>query len=176
MRTRRPEAGDHAEYYGRYVALVADGDIVETLESQPATTRRILSGLTEAQERFRYAPGKWSVRESMGHLVDTERVFTQRLLWFARGAEGALPGMDQDAWAATAGADARPLADQLAEWAHVRGGVVALLKGLGDDAWDRSGIASGVHFTVRSLPWIIAGHELHHRRLFTEAYGLGSAS
>lgn len=173
MRSERPGAGEFNPYYARYVAGVSDGDIVETLAVQWLETRALLAAAASDRERFRYAPGKWSLRESVGHVVDTERVFTQRILWFARGAADALPGMDQDAWVPASGADERPLADHLAEWQAVRGGLVALLQGLPYEAWGRGGTASGFPVSVRALPWIVAGHELHHRGLWREAYGVG---
>lgn len=172
-RTRRPAPGDYAPYYAGYVELVSDGDIIDTLQGQHSASVALLSGLDEARERHRYAEGKWSVRECVGHLIDTERVFTHRLLWFARGYDAPLPGMDQDAWVDVDRADGRRLAHQLAEWRAVRSGLVALLEGLDPDAWAREGVASGVRFTVPALAWVVAGHELHHRRLFRERYGLG---
>jgi uncharacterized damage-inducible protein DinB len=175
MRAERPAAGEYNPYYDTYIRLVPDGDIVETLAVQWLETHRMLAGAAPDLERYRYAPGKWSLRESLGHVVDTERVFTQRVLWFARGAEDALPGMDQDAWVPASGADDRALADHLAEWQAVRGGLVAMLQGLPADAWSRGGTASGWHVSVRALAWMIAGHELHHRGLWRDAYGVGAA-
>jgi hypothetical protein len=174
VRAERPGAGEFDAYYARYIDQVPDGDIVERLAVQWLETRALLDGVAEERERFRYAPGKWSLRESVGHVIDTERVFTQRILWFARGATDALPGMDQDAWVPASGADERPLAVQLAEWQAVRGGLVALLDGLPGAAWSAAGTASGVRVSVRALPWMIAGHELHHRGLWREAYGIGA--
>lgn len=175
LRSRRPEAGEYAPYYAGYVEQVPDGDIVTTLENQFVSTVALLGGLEEEAELHRYAEGKWSVRECMGHLVDTERVFTNRLLWFARGHGEALPGMDQDAWVEVDTAHERPLASQLAEWRAVRSGLVALLRGLDAAGWAREGVASGVRFTVPALAWVVAGHERHHRRLFRERYGIGAA-
>lgn len=175
VRSRRPDPGEYAPYYAGYVDRVPDGDIVETLQKQHSATVALLSGLDEGQERFRYAEGKWSVRECVGHLVDTERVFTNRLLWFARGFDAPLPGMDQDAWVEVDSADERPLLHQLAEWRAVRSGLVGLLEGLDAAAWRREGVASEVRFTVPSLAWVVAGHELHHRILFGERYALGTA-
>jgi hypothetical protein len=112
----------------------------------------------------------------VAHIVDTERVFSNRILWFARGYDGALPGMDQDAWVEEDAADRRPLIHQLAEWRAVRSGLVALLEGLDAPAWAREGVASQVRFTVPALAWVVAGHELHHRELFRERYGLGEGA
>lgn len=172
LRARRPQPGDYAPYYAGYIERVPDGDIIETLRGGIEPMRALLSGLNEAQERYRYGPDKWSVREAIGHLTDTERVFASRLVWFARGDGGPLPGMDQDGWVATDSADERPLAHHLEEWVAVRTSVILLLEGLDAAAWGREGVASGVRFTVPALAWVIAGHEQHHRRLFVERYGL----
>lgn len=106
-------------------------------------------------------------------MVDVERVFCHRVLWIARGARVALPSMEHDVWAERANAAARPLPRHLAEWAAVREGTVALLDGLAPDAWNRAGEAAGSRVTVRALAWMIAGHELHHRGLWIERYGVG---
>lgn len=174
MSAQRPGADENAPYYGLYIGLVPDGDIVETLTTQWPQTARMLGGLDEAAERHRYAPGKWSVRESVGHCVDAERVFTHRLLWFARNGGGELPSMDQDAWVPASRADERPLVEHLAEWAAVRTGLVSLLRSLPDDAWTLRGVASDNPVSVRALAWIIAGHELHHRNVWRDAYGIGT--
>lgn len=172
-RGRRPEAGDFAPYYVGYIEQVPDGDIVATLRAGGASMRRLLAAVPPGLETHRYAPGKWSVREAMGHLTDTERVFASRLVWFARGDPGPLPGMDQDAWVEVDAADRRTLDHHLREWSAVRESVVLLLEGLDLAAWQREGTASGGRFTVQALAWVIAGHARHHERLFVERYGLG---
>jgi DinB family protein len=170
----RPAAREYAEYYGRYVALVPDGDILETLRDQLGDTLAVLQGLTDEQECFRYAEGKWSLREVAAHLIDTERVFAYRGLSIARSDGVDLPGMDQDEWVATSGADARPLDDLGAEWAALRRANIHMFATMDADTGVRSGRASGFDFTVRSFPWMIAGHELWHRRLIAQDY-LGGA-
>jgi hypothetical protein len=162
MKQHRPEAADYFEYYGPYVDSVPDGDITATLEDQWEETEAFLASISAEQEEFRYAPGKWSVREVVGHLLDTERVFAFRSLWIARGAEGGLPSMDQDEWGKTSNANGRILTDLTAEWRAVRRSSVQLFRSFDDEAWMRLGMASGLEFRVRAFPWIIAGHELHH--------------
>lgn len=174
MRAARPGPDEFAPYYATYIDLVPDGDIVETLAVQWIDTRDLLARAAAHRELHRYAPGKWSLRESVAHVVDAERVFTHRALWFARGGRDALPSMDQDAWTPASNADGRSLAKHLVEWQAVRGGLVALLEGLPSDAWGAAGTASGATVTVRALAWIIAGHELHHRGLWRDAYGVGA--
>jgi len=168
----RPDSSEFAPYYAGYVALVPDGDIAEILTEQIEDTTARLRRATPEQEVSRYAEGKWSVREALGHLVETERMFASRALWFAREPDSELPGMDQDGWVRMAGHHARTLGDHLEEWAHVRRSTVALLRGLPEGSLERSGVASGVRFTVRAFFWIVAGHELHHRDLFAERYGI----
>ena len=168
----RPGAGDHAPYYGGYIELVEDGDILEILTREGARTSELLDGVSAESETYRYAPGKWSVREVVGHLIDTERVFAYRALSFARGDAGPLPGMDQVQWNDLSEAHAVSLAALVAEYRAVRASSVAQFGRMSSEHRARRGVASGVEFAVRSFPWIIAGHELHHRRILTERYGV----
>ena len=169
---RRPDPTEYAEYYHRYVERVPDGDIVRTLEEECAETCALLAATPSDKETFRYAPGKWSVRESLGHVIDAERVFAGRALWIARTPSTGLPSMEQDDWALASNAGSRSLADLLEEWRAVRAATVEFFRGLDEVQMAAAGIASDVRFTVRSFPWIIAGHELHHRMLFRDAYNL----
>jgi uncharacterized damage-inducible protein DinB len=168
----RPDPGEYGEYYHRYASLVPDGDIIATLSEQFPVTRRLLESVPADREEWAYDEGKWSVREVVGHLADAERVFADRALWMARDPGPPLPGMDQEVWAASSNARTRPLRQLLEEWAAVREATIALLRGLDTEALSRTGTASGNRFTVRSFAWIIAGHELHHRRILEERYGL----
>ena len=170
MKQHRPEAADYFEYFGRYVDSVPDGDITLTLEDQWEETEALLASVPAEREEFRYAPGKWSVREVVGHLMDTERVFAFRSLWIARAAEGGLPSMDQDEWGGTSNASGRFLADLTAEWRALRRSNVQLFRSFDEEAWMRTGMASGLEFRVRAFPWIIAGHELHHCALLKSEY------
>lgn len=166
----RPTADDAAAYYFTYIDQVPAGDVLAVLEGGVAETRRALAGLSTERERFRYAPGKWTVREVIGHVLDAERVFGYRTFHMARADAAPLPSMEQNAYAAAAGADRRPLADLLDELEHLRLSHLGLFRGLDPEAWERTGVASGLNFRVRSLPFIVAGHEIHHRRLLTERY------
>lgn len=172
----RPRPDEHPEYFGRYIDLVPDEDIVETLGGQLGETLALLQAVPDDRETFRYAPDKWSIRQVVGHLLDTERVMAYRALHIAR-AEGAdIPGMEQDQWTASSNADTRPLHDLASEWAAVRRTTVHFFATIGPDAGTRKGVASGFDFTVRCFPWIIAGHELWHRQRLIEDYGVGAAS
>lgn len=162
----RPASSDFAPFYAGYVALVPDAPLAGVLRAQPDALARLVSG---ADPEATYAPGKWTVRQALQHTVDTERVFALRALWFARGG-GALPGFDQDAWAAVA--PERPLGDLVAEACTVRAATLALLDGLSDAALDRRGEASGHAMTARAALFVVAGHTAHHLALFRDRYGL----
>ncbi len=166
----RPGEADCPAYYARYVERVPDDAILGRLASQLEVTISLLAGLDEARAQYRYAPGKWSIKDIVLHLSDTERVFAARLLHFARHDSTPLPGFEQDEYVVVGKADERPLAGLLTELEAVRHGTVALCRGLPDEAWSGRGVASGVEFAASALPWIIAGHELHHRAVIEERY------
>jgi uncharacterized damage-inducible protein DinB len=167
---QRPASTDYAPYYGRYVDRVPDGSIVETLRHQLADTLALVAGLPEPKARHRYAPGKWSVKEVLGHVADCERVFAYRALRIGRGDTTPLAGFDQDAYAAVAPYDERPLASIVAELQAVRAATLALLEGFDEAAWGRRGTANDVPVSVRAIAWIIAGHERHHREVLRGHY------
>jgi uncharacterized damage-inducible protein DinB len=165
-----PHSSEYAPYYAGYVARVPAGDIVAILATQVDDTLALLRELTDAQSHGRYAPGKWSVREVIGHVIDAERVFAYRAMRIARGDTTALPGFDENAYVPAGRFDERPLASLLAELAAVRRSTVALLAGLPAEAWTRTGTASGTAVSVRGIAWIMAGHELHHREIIVSRY------
>jgi hypothetical protein len=166
----RPAPTEYAPYYERYVSLVPAGDVVETLERQRAETASLLGGLTEEQGDARYAPGKWSAKELVGHLADTERILSYRLLRIARGDRTPIEGFDQDPYVANSNAAARTVASLAEEFGHVRAATLALVRGLDDAAWSRTGVANENEVTVRALAHIIAGHEAHHIGILRERY------
>ena len=166
----RPAAAEYAPYYGRYIDKVPDGDLLRTLADQARETQALLAGLSDAKALHRYAPGKWSIKEVIGHVTDAERVFCYRALRFARGDTIALPGFDENAWVPAGNFDARPLGDLAAELDAVRRSSIALLKGLDPAALARRGTASDNPVSVRAIAWIIAGHERHHVALLHERY------
>lgn len=166
----RPAEGEHAEYYARYVALVPDDEITVALRDQLGETLALLQSVPEDRETYRYEEGKWSIREVVGHVLDTERVFAFRALAIARADGVDLPGMDQDEWARTSNAGDRSLDDLCAEWTAVRRANVHMFAAMDAETGARVGRASGYDFTVRSFAWIIAGHELWHRQLLARDY------
>ena len=166
----RPEKNEYAPYYDKYVSLVPDGEVVETLERQIEDTLALLRGVGEERAAHRYEEDKWSIKQVVGHLVDTERIFAYRALAIARGEQQPLPGMDQNEYMADANFDARTLADLLDEFSHVRRANVLMLRGLSEDAWSRRGVASDNEVTVRAVAYIIAGHEAHHVQVLRTRY------
>ncbi|MCB1036626.1 MAG: DinB family protein [Acidobacteria bacterium] len=168
--TVRPAADEYAPFYETDVGKVPEGDLLETLRRQSSETLDLLAGLDEEAALHRYEPGKWSVKEVVGHMIDTERIFSYRALSFARKDPNPLPGMDQEPWAAAAGFDRRTLDSLLSEWRHLREANVLLFASFDDETLSRRGTASGWEVTVRALLYIVAGHELHHRRILEERY------
>lgn len=165
-----PDRTEAAEYYFTYIDQVPGGDICDILRAQIPETVPLLKGISEEQSLHRYAPEKWSIRQVVSHLNDTERLFVFRALWFARGFDSPLPSFDQNIAIATAGADDRPWSSHVDEFRVVRSATVAFFQDLPADAWSRRGIASGNPFTVRALAYISAGHVAHHLRILRERY------
>ncbi|MFN2399199.1 MAG: DinB family protein [Gemmatimonadaceae bacterium] len=166
----RPETNEFAPYYHKYVQLVPDGDILGILERQISETTELLGGLSESKAESTYEPGKWTIKEVVGHMADTERVMTFRALWFARNDPNPLPGFEQDDWMRAANIGARRFKDLVAELRDVRGATLPLFRGFDPSTLLRRGTASGVEFTVRSLAYIVAGHERHHLNVLRERY------
>lgn len=166
----RPESSEHAPYYGTYIAGAPEGELLAVLEWQSEELQRFFEAVSEEKGSFAYAPGKWTLKEVIGHVTDTERVFSYRALRIGRGDQTPLPGFDQNAWVPNAGASARTLADLLAEFHAVRAATVALLRHLPSEAPTRRGTVNDMPATVRALGWIIAGHAAHHLRIIRERY------
>lgn len=167
---QRPDPAEYDAFYSTYMDKVPSGDVLELLAGGLTETLELLGGVPTEMETYRYAEGKWSIREVIGHITDTERVFVYRAFCMARGESAALPGMDQLVYAQGSNAAERSLAELGVEFAAVRAASLELFRGLSDTAWSRSGIASGVSFTVRVFPFLIAGHEIHHRELLRARY------
>lgn len=170
-RTARPAADEHNPYFSRYIDRVPEGsDIVQVLAAQDTEIADLLGGVDEERAAYRYAEGKWSIKQVVGHLSDTERVMTYRLLCVARGDQTSLPGFDENVFAENAGSDARTFADLLAEWRAVRAATLPLVANLSDEAWGRRGTANNNPATPRALAWITAGHVIHHADILRERY------
>ena len=166
----RPAPHEAVPYYATYIDKVPAGDIRATMETQLEETRAFLNGIDEEKSRHRYAPGKWSLREVLGHINDAERLFVARAFWFARRFDSPLPDFDQEIALAASSAHDVSWARHVAEFGAVRGATTHFFRNLPDAAWSRSGIASGNPFTVRALAWIAAGHVAHHVGLVKQRY------
>jgi hypothetical protein len=166
----RPDASEYAPYFAAYVANVPAGDVLAVLTRQVEDTCSLLSGLSDVEAGYRYAPGKWSIKEVIGHVTDTERIMTYRALCFARGETAMLPGFDENTYVANASFDARSLADLLAELRAVRAATVPFFASLNEQELARRGRANNRDYSVRAFPYIIAGHEQHHANILRERY------
>lgn len=166
----RPTEADAASYYFTYINQVSGNDPLAVLESQLESAMTLFSGISEDDSLRRYAPGKWSIRELLNHMTDTERAFSFRVLWFGRGFETPLPGYDQDIAANGAGADSVAWADHVEEFRRVRLSTISLFRNLPAGGWKRGGIASEKFVSVRGLAYIIPGHVAHHLRILREKY------
>lgn len=166
----RPRADEHAPYYARYIDQVPEGDLIATLRASATELQSLLAGLRAGEGDFRYAPGKWSIKDVVQHVSDTERIFAYRLLRIARGDTTPLAGFDQDPYVATADAGRRSIAELVEEHAAVREATIQLLRQLDDAALARAGTASENPVTARALAWIIAGHERHHLNILRTRY------
>ncbi len=167
---QRPATDEYAPYYGNYISLVPDGDVRQHLRLQLSETLAMLSGVSEERAGQADGAGKWTLKESVLHIVDTERVFGYRLLRIARGDATPLPGFEQDDWVPRSGANARTLPSLLLEFATVRASTLMLVESIEPAAWTQRGTASNNPVSARAIAFIIAGHERHHQRILRERY------
>ena len=166
----KPAPTEHAPEFSMYVTLVEEGDIIQTLEQQLENSLSLLRTISPDKANFRYAPDKWSVKELLGHLIDSERIFSYRALCFARNDQTPLPGYEQNDYVREGNFDSRNLADMLEEYATVRRTTIQLFRPLNETEWLRHGKANEHDVTVRALAYIIAGHELHHMGVVRSCY------
>lgn len=166
----RPHNDEAAPYYFRYIDQVKGDDIASIIEAQLPEAQALFSTISEDKSLHRYAPEKWSIRQSLNHITDTERAFAFRALWFARGFGSPLPDYDQNIAAAGAEADNVSWAAHVEEFQRVRLATISLFSNLPADAWQRTGVASGNRFSVRALAYIAAGHVVHHLAILRERY------
>lgn len=166
----RPEAGEYAPYYERYISLVPGDDILAALDSQRRQMMLLLSSRDDAEGDFRYAPDKWSAKEVLGHVCDAERIFAYRALRIGRGDRTPLAGFEQDDYVRNGPFPQLPLAEIIDDYIAIRRATLTLFRNLNESDWMRRGIASNHEVSVRALAYMIAGHELHHRRILEEKY------
>ena len=170
MTTTAPDRSEAAEYYFTYIDRVGAGDICDVLAAQLDETLAPLCNISEEDSLYRYASDKWTIREVMAHINDTERLFVFRALWFARGFDSPLPSFDQHVAIASGGANDRTFDSHLEEFTALRTATVSFFRHLPPDAWTRRGMASGNPFTVRALAYLSAGHVTHHMQILGERY------
>ena len=165
----RPHTSDHSEFHARYVNLVPETDLLSAMRAQAAVTQAAFLAFADRPDHP-YAPGKWSVRQVLGHMADTERILGYRALSIARGDAAPLPGVEQDDWMANSDFGACRLEDLLAGFQAVRTGNLYLLSGFTPAAWERRGVASGHAVTVRALAYMLLGHERAHLEMLRKSY------
>lgn len=170
---RRPDPSEYAPYFKRYLDLVSEDDIVAALHAQLAVTSATLRSVNEERAEYRYAPGKWTIKQVVGHIGDTERILAFRALSISRGETNPLPGFDEDSYVRGADFDSWPFADLVDSLAIVRRANVMMFRHLSPEAWDRRGVANQNPTSVRGLAYTILGHERHHLGVLREKYGVG---
>lgn len=167
---QRPAEGEFVPYYGKYIALVPDGDLIELLARHADETIALLRQQPPEMADHAYAEGKWTVKEVLGHLCDAERIFSYRLLRIARSDETPLAGFDENSYVPAGQFNERTLESLLQEFVAVRQATITLIGGLPDEGWSRGGIANNDAISARAIAYIIAGHELHHRNILLTRY------
>ena len=166
----RSDATEYAPYYGKYISLIPGGDLIKIMKEQFERTLATLQKISETQSLTRYAPGKWSIKEMVGHMVDAERIMSYRALRIARGDETPIPGFEQDDYVRAANSDARPFAEIVDEFQKVRQATLALFSSFDEAALSRRGTASDLPVSARALTHIVAGHERHHMNVLQKEY------
>ncbi len=170
MNINKPQPGEYAPYYERYIALVNGPELITALEEGERNFLAFARTIPADKAEHKYAPDKWTVKEVLSHIIDTERVFGYRALTFSRNDKSALPGFDENEWTPESNAGSRSLHDLLNEYKFVRGSTISLFKGCTAEMAERTGTASNNKISVRALGFIIAGHEIHHAKVIRERY------
>ena len=169
---RRPDASEYAPYFQRYLDLVPEENIIAALEKQMGDTGATLRSVDEERAAYRYAPGKWTIKQVVGHMGDTERILAFRALSISRGETNSLPGFDEDSYVRGADFDSWPYADLVDSLGIVRRANIMMFRHLAPEAWERRGVANQNPTSVRGLAYTILGHERHHLRVLREKYGV----
>jgi hypothetical protein len=168
----RPVQGEFAKHFEGYVAQVPETDIIAVLRAQTGEIADLVKNIPEERGGFRYGPDKWTIREVLGHLADTERVMSYRATCLARGEQNELPGFDENEYVRSANFDQWTLADLAAQFETLRRANVAVLEHLDSEAWSRRGIVNRNLITVPAIAWVMAGHVRHHVKILKERYGV----
>jgi uncharacterized damage-inducible protein DinB len=167
---KRPLRGEYDPYFDRYLSLIPDGELIQLLEKGVANTRDVLKGVSEERGDHRYAEDKWTIKQVLGHMIDTERIFCARALRIARGDQTPMPGYDQELLVREGGFENRSLAGLLNEFEVVRTATISLFASISDEHSCRSGTAWDKTLSARAVGWILVGHEIHHRNVIREKY------
>ncbi len=167
---RRPSREEYPEYYSQYVERPEECEVVASLVESGESTAAFFTELGEERSQMRYAPDKWSLKELLGHVMDTERIFAYRALALSRGDKTPLPGFEQDPYIENAGFDERDLSELLVEYRAVRAATVSLFASFTAEQAERTGTISGFPFVACTIPWLLLGHELHHMDVVRERY------
>ncbi|MFZ2491355.1 MAG: DinB family protein [Thermoanaerobaculia bacterium] len=169
----RPDPSEFAPYYGKYIDLVPESDILAALQQQSSETQKLLASLDEERASYRYEPGKWSVKELFGHVIDAERIFGYRAVAIARGETKSLPGYDENVYAENGRFDLWRIGDLSESYALIRRSNVVAFSHFPDEAWGRPGVANGNPVTARAIAFTMLGHERHHLNVLRERYRIG---
>lgn len=166
----RPDPSEYNPYYEKYVSLVSEADIISVLELQADELRRIFGSMDEERGAYRYAEGKWTIKEVLSHLIDGERIFAYRALRISRGDETPIEGFEQDGYIENSHANERSFDDLCSELLESRSANLRMFRVIDDAGWKRMGTASGSPVSVRALAYIMAGHIRHHLAILNERY------
>ena len=166
----RPETHEFDPYYNAYISLVEGSNVLPVLDTQPSEISSRFSGVPEERGTFAYAPGKWTIKEVLSHLIDGERIFAYRVLRISRGDETPIEGFEQDGYIENSNANNRPFAELIDEFDLQRRSNMLLLNNLSDEGSGSMGTANGLTISTRALAYIMAGHVTHHLRILNERY------
>ncbi|HEY2420090.1 MAG TPA: DinB family protein [Neobacillus sp.] len=167
---QRPKENEYPSYYIQYVNLVPNGDLLAILKQNLNTTLQLFESISEQDAHFRYAPNKWSIKEVLGHMSDTERIMSYRLLRIGRGDQTALAGFNENEYVKGSNVNQLPIEKILEDFIATRKATITLFKNMPEEAWTNKGIANTFEITASALAYIITGHEIHHRKIITERY------
>jgi uncharacterized damage-inducible protein DinB len=165
-----PDATEYNPYYGQYIQYLKGKDVIGTLEKGVLEVNDLMASLTEEKLQSAYAEGKWTIKEVLQHIMDTERIFCNRALRFARNDKTELPGYEQDDYVPFSGANERNSMEMLREYNAIRQATITMLQGFSDEMLVREGVASGSNMSVRAIAHVVTGHERHHMNVIKERY------
>lgn len=167
---QRPNKSEFPQYYAEYIKLVPEGELLQILKDDLSKTITFFEGISEEDGDFRYAPNKWSIKEVLSHITDTERIMSYRMLRVGRGDETALAGFDENLYVEGAQINRLPIRSILEEFIATRNATITLAQNMPERAWDNIGFANNTEITTRAIAYIIAGHAIHHKKIVTERY------